>query len=800
MLAAIASLLFPRPAAAELAGDGNYNLCHFLNPDHFQAFERLYEGLLPQISPAVAGLIDGDGDLDYNDCDEFYVNYKSDREPSLSPGTKLAQLGRELDRIPGRRPATLDFSNLDLDEFNWRDDALEALITYHFDAGQIDRLRFSGNPMGPEDVDIADFPVGLLMVFDGGAGSRVGFGSSGFSAQEGSRALIEFEFASIPPGLGVEVGDEAVDICLQITLEDHRQWRLRINAGDRVRSIFALVIDVPDNDVIEPDYELDLLLDAIPGCRGVAPRPDIDDGDLDYAVLRVLDDDAPRHPLCLRHPAVRTQIESWLPRVRDCADVSVGQLAHVTEVDLSGRDDVADIRAADFSQLPQLRRLDLSDAGLTELPATLLGEIETERTLVVDVRGNPGPAGEGFSLANLPEHWRLQIRPGVEVILDPGAKQATGFDAPVYYADEGRPLAVGIEHLDREAAGVVARLLLKAENRGHGAEPRDLPSPLDVDVPLGSGRLVALDIPEERISDGEDEAFVLLMIDRSTPGFGRFTPIVAFATVRIRDAANYVPAAPPVPAAPDFGKATALDNLHLAVPGHDVLAHNVPTLLVELPGGGNAIADFREHFERTGGLTRWGFPTSEVVVIEPGTLTQYYQRGMVDFHDVGVGWVVERRLAWDYFGGGLGGSTDHGPEFDLRNPFPGQIFEPWGNRVSNRSVEGTVTGFADFYNRLGGLQSFGLPKSEARLDRGRAGQLAIGDPGFIRQYFQAAVFEYHPGDSEPVQLRLLGDDLRDLHFPAGTWRRHAAFLASPALADDAEFDPARVAPSAAAGG
>ncbi len=743
----------------------------------------------------MAGLIDADGDLDYNDCDEFYVNHEADRDPPLRPGTKLAQLARELDRTPGRRPATLDFSNLDLEQFSWRDDSLEALISYHFAAGHIDRLRFSGNPLGPGDVDISELPEGLLLVFDGGTGTRVGFGSSGYSAPEGSRPLIEFEFAAIPPGSGVEVGDEAIDVCLQITLEDHRQWRLRINASDRIRAVFGLVISLPDNDEIEPDYELELLLDLIPGCQGTAPRPDINDGDIDYSTLLVRDNDAPRHSLCQRHPVVRAQIESWLPRTRACEEVSIAQLAHVTEIDLSGHGDVADIGAADFSQLPQLRRLDLSNAGLTALPPGLLGEIGPERTLVIDVRDNPGPGGEGFGLANLPPLWRQQIVPGVEVILDPDSRAVTGFDSPVYYADEGRPLAVGLQHQDREAAGVVARILLKSENRGHGAEASDLPRPINVDVPFGSARLVALAVPEERVSDGDDEAFVLLMIDRSTPGFGRFTPIIDFVTVRITDTANYVPPVPAAPPEPVFGRITVLDNLHLGIEGHDVLSHNIPVLSVGLPGGGTAIADFRTHFAETGGLERWGYPISEVVIVEAGALTQYYQRGVVDFHSVGAGWVVERRLAWDYFGGGLGGGPDLGVEYAPTNPHPGQVLGPWDRRVSNQAVDGTVTGFADFFDRLGGVRSFGLPKTEARLDQQAGAILAIGDPGFIRQYFQAAVFEYHPGAPDPVRLQLLGDELRDAQFAGQSWRNLSAFLASDPLASDDPYLPPRVRPS-----
>lgn len=795
LLAAICALaLAPRPAAAELAGDGNYDLCNFLEPRHFEAFERLYEGLLPSIEPEVARLIDADGDLDYNDCDEFYVNHQADRDPALRPGTKLAQLARELERTPGRRAATLDFSNLGLEKFSWRDDSLEALISYHFAAGHIDRLRFSGNPLGPDEVDISELPEGLLLVFDGGTGTRVGFGSAGFAAPEGSRPLITFEFASIPPGAGVEVGDEAIDVCLQITLEGHRQWRLRINAADRIRSIFGLVISLPDNPEIEPDYELDLLFDLIPGCVGTAPRPDISDGDLDYSTMLVLDNDAPRHSLCRRHPAVRSQIEPWLPRKRPCEQVSISQLAHVTAIDLSGREDVSDLSAADFSQLPQLRSLDLSNAGLQALPENLLGEIGPERTLVIDVRANPGADGAGFKLSNLPKRWRQQMLPGVEVILDPESNAVTGFDAPVYYADEGRPLAVGIQNQDRAAAGVNARLLLKSENRGHGAEPRDLPPPVNVDVPLGSARLVALDIPEERISDGDDEAFVLLMIDRSTPGAGRFTPIIDFATVRIRDTANFAPPAPVPPAEPAFGAITVLANLHVAIAGHDVLAHNVPTLRVELPDATTATADFRGHFEQTGGLERWGYPISEVVIVEPGALSQYYQRGVVDFHSVGAGWVVERRLAWDYFGGGLGGSTDLGVEYAPTNPHPGQVLGPWERRVSNRAVDGTETGFADFFDRLGGVRSFGLPKTDARRDREPGAVLAIGDPGFIRQYFQAAVFEFHPGAPDPVRLQLLGDALRDAQFAGQSWHDHPAFLASRPLVDGDRYRPSRVRP------
>ena len=285
-------------------------------------------------------------------------------------------------------------------------------------------------------------------------------------------------------------------------------------------------------------------------------------------------------------------------------------------------------------------------------------------------------------------------------------------------------------------------------------------------------------MPEERIDDGEDEDFVLLMIDTSASASGRTLPIIDFASVRLTDSSNYIPPAPPAPQLGTFfGPITVQDVKFLAVSGHEVLAHNITDLRVVLDSGQSLAADFLGHFNRTGGMTRWGYPTSEVLISEPATLTQYYQRGVVDFHNVGAGWLVERRLTWDYFGGGLGNSIDRGVEYGIANPFPGQLVGPWGNRVANRAVDGAVTGFADFFEELGGVDSFGFPKSEARRDGRQDTRLSIGDPGFVRQFFQAAVFESHPGKDEPVKLRLLGDDLRDAQFPNASWRDFQPFRA-----------------------
>ena len=212
------------------------------------------------------------------------------------------------------------------------------------------------------------------------------------------------------------------------------------------------------------------------------------------------------------------------------------------------------------------------------------------------------------------------------------------------------------------------------------------------------------------------------------------------------------------------------------------LAHNIPNLRVTV-GGGDVACNFLSHYETTGGVTRWGFATSEVVEERPGSLTQYYQRGVVDCQERDGLWRMERRLVWDYLGGGLGDAPDLGTEPDLVSDQVGLPLGPWGHRVSNMAVDGTPTGFLDFFVELGGLQAFGHPKTDARLDDAPGAMLAIegAESGVIRQYFQAAVFEHHPDSPEPVQLRLLGDAVRDRIYPFGSHQAFQSFQSAPAL-------------------
>ena len=208
----------------------------------------------------------------------------------------------------------------------------------------------------------------------------------------------------------------------------------------------------------------------------------------------------------------------------------------------------------------------------------------------------------------------------------------------------------------------------------------------------------------------------------------------------------------------------------------------------------NGQADQYFEFARRSGVPvslelRPGFK-SEVLEETQGTLTQYYQRGVVDWKQNPDGsYSLQRRLAWDYVGGGVGGSTDQGVEPGLTNPNPGTAYGPWGHVVSNYSVEGVLVGFKDFFDRLGGVSSFGFPKTDARYDDHPDAQLRSpgSDAHVIRQYFQAAVLEYHPGDpGSPVKIGLLGDTLR-VQYPDNAWQQLGAFQSAASLSEGEEL-------------
>ena len=166
---------------------------------------------------------------------------------------------------------------------------------------------------------------------------------------------------------------------------------------------------------------------------------------------------------------------------------------------------------------------------------------------------------------------------------------------------------------------------------------------------------------------------------------------------------------------------------------------------------------------------------------------------------------IERLLVWDLIAGGLAGAPDLGAEPELLSQQAGRVLGPWGHRVSNYAVDGTYTGFLDFFLTAGGVAFFGYPRTEARSDQALGAVLGLPDaaPGFIRQYFQAAVLEYHPGDPDrPIKLALLGDAVRDRLYPNQAHRNYASFGPADPVAIGNTYTPERVVPpdgSASAG-
>ena len=269
------------------------------------------------------------------------------------------------------------------------------------------------------------------------------------------------------------------------------------------------------------------------------------------------------------------------------------------------------------------------------------------------------------------------------------------------------------------------------------------------------------------------------------------------ATDTATDAASTAASAPPDPH-------PTVSDLNLAIlrafysapdPPDPDLGHNILALQLTLPDGTSVTCDFLGHYLRTGGLARWGYATSEILEERPNTLTQYYQRGAVDCHFRDGQWRIERRLTWDFIGGGVFGAPDLGFEPHLLSDQPGIFPGPWGHRVSNFAIDGTYTGFLDFFYYYGGVPAFGYPKTEARRDDHPDAvlRLAGAETGIIRQYFQAAVFEFHPDDpDDPVKLGLAGDVLRDLLYPNQTHQRFASFRPAPILTSGEGYMAERV--------
>ena len=242
--------------------------------------------------------------------------------------------------------------------------------------------------------------------------------------------------------------------------------------------------------------------------------------------------------------------------------------------------------------------------------------------------------------------------------------------------------------------------------------------------------------------------------------------------LRVQVFATSLPALTPPPGSADLSIGIALTSPHASP-----LPHNIVDLQVRLDDELWTIG-FRSYFRATGGLRRWGWAISEPLREHAGTVTQYFQRGVMDWASDGRGgYAVFPRPVWDYIGGGRGGAPDMGVETAVLSDQPGEVVGDWGHRVSNFAIDGTEVGFADFFDEFGGREMFGAPRTEARVDTGAAGTVFDWQStrGVIRQYFQNAVFEHAPSLQPPVQLKLLGVRLRDRSYPNESWQTVGPF-------------------------
>ena len=173
------------------------------------------------------------------------------------------------------------------------------------------------------------------------------------------------------------------------------------------------------------------------------------------------------------------------------------------------------------------------------------------------------------------------------------------------------------------------------------------------------------------------------------------------------------------------------------VPLTSSTAHNLSNWLVHLDGR-LRVVPFAAYFTATGGIDRWGWPISEPLLESAGTVSQYFQRGVMDWtDDTQGGRAVFPRPVWDFLGGGRGGAPDLGVESHVISDQPGEQVGTWGHRVSNFAIDGTEVGFLDFFTTYGGQAQFGAPRTEARPDTGAAGTLYMDDApfGVIRPVF-----------------------------------------------------------------
>ncbi|MYC48630.1 MAG: hypothetical protein F4X45_09980 [Chloroflexi bacterium] len=625
-----------------------------------------------------------------------------------------------------------------------------------------------------------------------------------------------------------------------------------VNSGDPEGTLYAVPFMLPEDSDIEKTESEDIDIRfvhagtfaeavagtgaTITGFTGDRAFVQADfDGSLtrnaDDADLSILDEDTPAVPVGDRQDVIedyitdffgisakRVGVDHLAGKVAGAAGgaayndgnlliLPVGAAPPATGVDANGvpndgapapDDPISSISVGDLAGLTGLTKLDLSKNEISELPSGLFSEVGTggkgDLSTEINLLGDKmGPTGEGFTLDNLGPVGDELVAGQYLVVTAPYKDKRVGFLQSSYEATEGGAWVFDVNITGDDATANAAIQILKI-----GSDNGDLAKDVNgeyVDLRrLAAGNYrIAIGIPENKDDDdGGTLSAAFGYVDNATLTEDlnddgttvNMTTILDIVPLTIRDVSYDAPAPAPVMPESSFESVVVTQNEFVEAPGNEDLKHNISNLTVTI--GGNAVsANFLDVYNGTGGLERWGYPTSEVVEIPGIGLTQFFQRGALHLESNET---VTRLLAWDYVGGGLGGSDDQGVE-DAPDAGPegGEQIGAFGHYVANVDADGNATGFLDFFNRLGGVAAFGFPKTEARADSGADGTLM--EPGttagFTRQYFQAAVFQLAEDGS--VQLTLLGDTLRGILVPG--YADIDAFGAADALSVGDEVSP-----------
>lgn len=187
---------------------------------------------------------------------------------------------------------------------------------------------------------------------------------------------------------------------------------------------------------------------------------------------------------------------------------------------------------------------------------------------------------------------------------------------------------------------------------------------------------------------------------------------------------------------------------------------------VLFPETGHTLAyNFREFYDRQGGLPILGLPITEVF-LEQGRPVQYFERARLEWH-ANVAQVLAGHLGrWAAQG------REGLPAFQPVAAAPaGATFFP----QTGHSLGGA---FLRFWQNNGGLATFGYPISESFSERNDQ-----DGKTYTVQYFERARFELHPDQPPRYQVMLghLGRQYLAAH-PAPEWALKPVRLASAAWA------------------